>query len=129
MTLIKNFPEFSTEKVNNFMLAKLFILECMQWVFKVFCVYYLFNHVNYGVIEYVFHLWWQHKPKFHVILFILFTFLLSHYTFFTVVKQVLVQSDSLSSSYRHFTRKQIKNAPGKIIKHNKHFNVSSRNSF
>lgn len=42
----------------------------------------------------------------------------------------LHNGDSLSPSYRHFTRKQIKNAPGKIIeKHNKHFKISSRNSF
>lgn len=30
MILIKFFPQFSTEKVNNFVLAQLFILESVQ---------------------------------------------------------------------------------------------------
>lgn len=75
MTLIKNFPEFSIRKVNNFILAKLFILEHMQWVFKAFYAYYLFSHGNYQVIEYIFHLWWQHMSAFHAILFIPFILL------------------------------------------------------
>lgn len=103
----------------------------MQWVFRAFYVYYLFNHGNYGVIEYIFHLWWQHISELHVILFILFI-LLSHsliILFSQLRNKYLHNGDSLSPSFRHFTGKQIKYASEKLIKHNKHFNISSRNSF
>lgn len=47
---------FSMKMVDNFILAKLDIPECMQWVFKVFSIYYLFSLDDYGSTEYIFHL-------------------------------------------------------------------------
>lgn len=120
-----NFPQFSFGKVNNSILAIYFGVYAVG--FKPFNVYSLFNHGNYGIPKYLFHLWQEHIW----ILFysVYFAFLLS-LCFLHSCETNICTMVILCRPLIDILPRNKKNVPGKIIeKPNKHFNINSRNSF